>query len=79
MAGIAILVIYLSAALSAYYETKALPRKEMILCDKHGAYPKEASLYIQVPAEGKNDLAVEMCPMCYADKIKDLNAKIKGK
>lgn len=51
-----------------------LPRKPMNLCDVHGAYPSEAALMLDIPAEDKADLKVEICPQCYADRMKKAGA-----
>jgi hypothetical protein len=74
-------VIGLSYLIHAWMQEKhkveTRPKIPMSMCDKHGAYPTSASLYIDVPAEDKPDLRVEFCPICYEERMKEQSNKIK--
>lgn len=54
-----------------------MPRKPMKLCDIHGAYPAEASMYIDALQDGRQDLRVELCPICYHDRQKEALANAR--
>lgn len=54
-----------------YKKVKRMVRRPMTICDKHGPYPSELSRKLVVPAEGREDLVIEMCPICYIDRYKE--------
>lgn len=69
------------AGISIWWEERVkvynMPKRPMIICDKHGAYPSELTLSIDAVAEGRADLKVDICPMCYADRLKAIEGKLK--
>lgn len=78
--GILFLVYYVANI--AHQEKKKvamMDRRPMVLCDIHGAYPKEASLYINVPADGRPDMRQEMCPFCYRERLEKAKEIASGR
>lgn len=67
------LFIFVSIVVSIWIHERnkiaSMPRIPMMLCDKHGSYPASASLHISAPAEDKPDLTVEICPVCYEERL----------
>jgi hypothetical protein len=49
------------------------PRTEMITCDKHGLIPKRYTMHL----EGVTEQPIEVCPLCFEDRIKEARAKLK--
>ncbi len=83
LAGVFIFLFIFLYFVLVWYQERAkiykLPRKEMKLCDIHGAYPAEASIWINALDENRPDLRVEMCPVCYAERIKNSEKLINGR
>lgn len=75
--GIIILGLLCTIWLQEKHRVFNMPKQPMVLCDIHGAYPASAVLKLEVPAEGKNALAVEMCPQCYHERLKKAGGKIR--
>ena len=72
-----VLVWVLATALSARQEVRALPRKDMFVCDKHGPMAPEATYKLF----GGEALDVQMgkvverkpiltCPLCFEENMK---------
>ena len=53
---------------SAYAYVKQLPRKNMFLCDRHGAISPEYTISFQVGP--KEDDVQKYCALCFHDKLK---------
>ncbi len=72
-----LLVILASNWIDEKGKIVSMPRKPMKLCDKHGAYPEEASLHIDVAQDGAPDLRVEICPVCFYERQKEVAANVR--
>jgi hypothetical protein len=80
LSGLALLMVICFAIHIWWQERKRvynMPKKAMLLCDKHGAYPEDASLHIDATAEDRADLKVQICPLCYAERLKEIERKLK--
>lgn len=65
--------LYFSLCVSVKKEINAAPRLPMYTCDRHGPFPAKSCLHIEVPTAdqhaGEAPLVVDMCPLCYAEKM----------
>jgi len=65
-----VLFLYVRLVSEAKREVRQAPRIPQFICDKHGMFPTKHAMHITVPSDKGPPLVVDMCPMCYDDKMK---------
>jgi hypothetical protein len=70
-----VLLVPVCAYLQARQDVKQMPREDFVMCEKHGPMPKKRMIKIDLEDGGR---PIEMCPLCYNEKVnawKNKNSK----
>lgn len=70
------IILFLYLLIDTKKKVASMPKVPMKLCDIHGAYPESASMWIDTLSDNKVNLRVEMCPQCYADRLRKIQKDI---